>query len=296
NMAGAAAHFNEAERYASIVLNYTGATKQPAQFPELPRRRRSPVLLAFTAAVIAAVAAVTIIMFPNTAGRNNSREKPVVQTASISPAPLPVEERAAAQQEPALPPDSGAGNAAPEEPDSQKTPVAAETPITTAQAGVALNADAPVNPDTAAVMQPLEYGTLQISITPPDAQLFADEKPLPTDEAVAGIRMKTGACFIVAAAEGFEPYWGSMEIAADQTSTLSIHLQPLPEERGYLRVNCSVTASIYIDGVFRGTTETVKTVGLRTGEHFVTLKHKGRTLSQRSFTIDTDSTLTIDVK
>jgi hypothetical protein len=153
---------------------------------------------------------------------------------------------------------------------------------------------APAAPQTAAGGPLKKNGLLMVSITPAEAQVFADEKPFSFSDIDSGKRMITGTHFIVATANGYEPYWGSLDIAANKTSTLSIRLVPIPENHGYLRISASPPSSVYIDGVFRGAGLTTLTISLKAGEHYVTLRCRGHKALERTVIIDSNGTAVIE--
>ena len=171
-------------------------------------------------------------------------------------------------------------------------------PIATAAAESSYDtalADKAVVPN-AASGPPQKSGVLIISVSPADAQVFADERPFSAKEMISGKRLKAGSYFIVSTADGYEPYWGSLDIAENLTSTLSIRLTPLQESCGVLRISVTPPATVYIDGIFRGVSLKLPTVKLKAGEHYVTLRSRGHRPFERSIMIDSGATAHIEAK
>ena len=357
--ARAAAHFQEAERYASVVLSSAGIAPGPSNPPATIRaRRKSPARLALAAAAVTAVTAAIILFAASGVFLKNS-SRPVPPAAAAAPEqtvsnkqqrvtmtePAPAAAAASEQTpsnrqqcvtrtEPALAatatPEQTPSNrqqsvtrtepalaatATPEQtPAHQRQSVTRTEPAPAADSGVRINDTAPpqftkgqlntamtaIPPAGPAARQttaggpPQKYGLLNISITPAEAQVFADEKPFSAKEADSAQPLKAGSHFIVAIADGYEPYWSSLEIAANKTSTLSIRLSPVPENHGYLQIIVSPPSSVYIDGVFRGTTQTLQTIALKAGEHHVKLRSKGYRPFEKSFVVDGGSTAIVE--
>jgi serine/threonine protein kinase len=286
--AKAAAHFQEAERYASVVLSSAGIAPGPSNPPAPVRRarRKSQALFALTAAAVTVVTAAIILFAASGVFFKNS-SRPVPPTAAAAPEQTPVhQQQSVTMTEPAPAADSGV-----------RINDTVPPQFTKGQPNTVMTAIPPAGPaarQTTAGGPPQKYGLLNISITPAEAQVFADEKPFSTKEADSTQPLKTGSHFIVATADGYEPYWSSLEIAANKTSTISIRLSPVPENHGYLQVIVSSPSSVYIDGVFRGTTQTLQTIALKAGEHHVKLRSKGYRPFDKSVVIDGGSTAVVE--
>jgi serine/threonine protein kinase len=290
NTERATVHLNEAERYATIVLSAAGVSTGPLIPPAPPPRHRKPRVVFALAAAAVAAATAAIILFTTSGGFHESYSGPVPTSAAAAPEQTPVKEQPGVAKTEATPAvDSGASKndtALPQFTDGQS-----ETPVT------AVPPAAPAAPrQAAAASPPQKNGLLMVSITPAEAQVFADEKPFSVSDIASGKQLKTGTHFIVATADGYEPYWGSLDIAADKTSTLSIRLVPVPENHGYLQITASPASSVYIDGVFRGAGQTILTIALKAGEHYVTLRCRGHRAFERSVVIDSSGTAVIEVK
>jgi serine/threonine protein kinase len=305
NAARAEFHLTEAERYASLVLISAGVATGPLKKPQKrPRPLKSPAALA---AAAAAAGAAAILLSPVSRGfikRTFLPPPPAVAAAVKQP---PVDERhAVSAPEPAAPtaesPVQIAERTPPPETTNQSVP--AVTGALPALATVsAPPAPAPPSAATDTAERPnakniplQKYGMLKISITPDNAHVFADEKLFSANDLASGKRLKTGTHTITALADGYEPYWGSLDIALNLTSELSISLVPVPEGHGYLTIQASAPSSMYIDGIFRGTTSTPLTLALRQGEHFVTLRCRGYQPFKQSITIGTGDTATLKAR
>ncbi|MBN2188396.1 MAG: serine/threonine protein kinase [Chitinispirillaceae bacterium] len=292
NAAREAVHLQEAERYASIVLSAAGVSTGPLIPPPAPRRPRKPrVVFALAAAAITAVSAAIILRIVS-GGFYNNTFRSVPPAAAAPSEQTPVKKQPDVAMTVAMPAvDSGAIKSDTALP--QFTDIRSDTVVPAApRVSAASAAPAPRRPASGAT--PQENGLLMISISPETAQVFADERPFSAEETAFGKTLKTGSHFIVATADGYEPYWGSLDIAANQTSTLSIRLVPIPENHGYLRISVSPPSSLYIDGVFRGATQTASTIALRAGEHYVTLRCRGHKSFERTIVIDSSGTAVIE--
>lgn len=308
NAARATVHQQEAERYASFVLSAAGVSTGPLIPPPVQRRRREPTAVyALAAAAITAVTA-GILLFAPSGGFIKNFFRHVPSTAAAAPEQTPADK----QQSVSI---SEPPAAAPEQTPADKQPsVSTSKPAAAADSGVSINDNvlpqftdgqsdsiittepsaAPAARPNAAGGPQQKYGLLKISVTPDDALVFADEKPFSQKEIGWGKRLKIGNHFVVATADGYEPYWGSLDIAADMASALSIRLSPVPENHGILGITASPPSSVYIDGVFRGSTQKLQTVALRTGEHFVTLRCSGYRPFKQSVVIDSGSTAIVE--
>jgi serine/threonine protein kinase len=299
DMVRAVAHFQEAERYASLVLTSAGvsAVPQPPSKPQTRSRRRKSPAIAVPAAAAAVTAVIVITaMLPASSAFFKNFFRPARPAAVATAVRTPVPER---QNVSAPLPATPAGSSAvsdstlPQFTDSQSNPAGTAGIPTLSAFSPNDTASAATRPAVTGVPQQ-KFGILKISLTPVDARVYADEKPFSEKETATGKRLKTGTHFIVATADGYEPYWGSMDIAANQTSTLLIRLVPLPENHGYLRITSSPSSSVYIDGVFLGTSQELQTIALKGGEHFVTFRCKGHRAYEKTVIIDNEGTTTVE--
>jgi len=282
--ARAAAHFQEAERSASLVLSSAGVVPVPSTPPAPVRPKKSPAVIVLTAAAITVVAAAILLFTASGVFFKNPSRPAVTPAAAAAPEQTPADKRQCViVTEPAPAADSSASinDTAPPR-------------FTESQSDKPLTVTVPAARQTAAGGPPQQSGLLNISLTPAEAQVFADERPLSVRDIASGKRLKTGTHFIVATADGYEPYWGSLDIAADMTSTLSIRLTPVPENRGYLRISASPPSSVYVDGIFRGATQTLQTIALKAGEHYVMLRSKGHRPFEKPVIIDSGATASVE--
>jgi hypothetical protein len=300
NASRATVHFKEAERLASLVLTSAGVAPSPIKLEPRPWQRkkyRKNFVVAAAAAAAAVAGAVGIAMFLAAGGLNKKNPQPALPAIAAAAAP---QQRPSKQPDVSEPLAAVSVDAMADVVDSVKTQLTnsqsmlADTSVTTAAPTTdSAGAGAAVRPSAAAIA-PQKFGILKISITPVDAKVFADEKPFSEQETAAGRRMKTGPHFVVATADGYEPYWGSLDIAANLTSTLSIRLSPVPENHGTLLLTASPTSSVYVDGVFRGSSQKLQAVPLKTGEHFVALRCRGYRAYEKSVVIDSGGVTAIE--
>jgi serine/threonine protein kinase len=288
NAAQAIVHLQEAERYASIVLSAAGVSTGPLipPPPALRRRLKPKALFAPAAALIAAAAMLLLLGISGGVIKHLLRPEPPVIAAAV-PESTPADERQGTAAS-GVTPAADAGESTPDTTfphsnDTQSAPTA-----------TAVLPSAPAKRRTSAGAPSPSYGRLMVTITPAGAQVFADERQFSAGDGDSGTLLPTGTHFITATADGFEPYWGSLDIAENQTSMLSIRLVPLPESHGYLQLSVSPPATMYIDGVFRGAGRTAAAIALKAGEHYVTLRCRGRKTFERPVTIDSGGTAVIE--
>jgi serine/threonine protein kinase len=294
--ARATVHFQEAERYASLVLTSAGVAITPLKPPPTSKLRLKPrAVFALGAAAVVTAGIAAIVLFPATGALFKNFFQPA-RPAAVAVQKTAVEHQSVSAPLPAASADSGAASdsSLPQFTDIKSNPAGtAESPAVSAVSPA--DAGMTARPNAAIAPQPQQkFGVLKISVTPADARVFADEKPFSDQETATGKRLKTGSHFIVATADGYEPYWGSMDIAVNQTSTLLIRLVPVPENHGFLQITSSPPSSVYIDGVFRGTSQNPQTFPLRAGEHFVTFRCKGHRAYEKSVIIDRDGTTAVE--
>jgi serine/threonine-protein kinase len=285
-----AAHFHEAEKHGFSAKSDTRAARAArtarvagmlplftAAIVAWTRSLKSPVVIAAAAMIAIAVgvaAMKTVLSHPvarKVFSRNTAQAvavRPAAPIVSAAPAAVP-----AAPTDTARPVDTQESSAAE---DAATADSAADTPRT---AGA---------PAPAAAATDL-FGTFKVAVTPATAQVYADEKPILTGEIAEGKRLKAGTHYITVVADGYEPYWSSLDVPANMTRTLTIALSPVPENHGYLQVYSSPRSTVYVDGIFRGTTESMLTLALKQGDHVVTLRRSGYRAFSRTVAIAADS-------
>ena len=320
-----AAHFQEAEKYGLLVRSNVRGAKiptgpflpRPAVFPPLftaaskswARLLKSPVFMVIAAAMVIAIGAAGMKILMASGGIHKNPRPGVPRiTASAQDlkrtddrqtvsGPLPAQSAGSGvdskQNEPPMQLidsqllSAGTDSLQPEETASEPSAQAGMTSMDTGQVPAARPA--------AVVNGPQQIrGILKVVITPGNALVYADEKLISAKEIAEGKRLKTGTHYVTAMADGYEPYWSSLGIAANKTRMLTIALAPVPENHGHLQIDVSPWSSIYVDGIFFGTTETLQTLALRTGEHFVALRRNGYKEFTQSVTISTGGTTEIE--
>jgi serine/threonine protein kinase len=281
-----AAHFHEAEKHGFAAKKEAGRVKT---YLGLKQLMKSPVTLLMIALITIAAGTVAMKLFlpPGMAG--HLLRKPATPVAVLpQDQPTAAVPQAATLPSAASDADSIGTDTSADQTGNKESDTASAKAADTGQAATAAAAGSAAVPKTPS-------GFLKVVITPDYAQIFADENLLQIEDTAAGTRLKTGTHYITALADGYEPYWSSLDIAADLTRTLTIDLTPVAESHGYLKINSSPWSTVYIDGVFRGTTQQTLTVAINQGEHFVKLRRNGYRAFSRSAVIAMGGVEKIDV-
>jgi|WetSurMetagenome_2_1015567.scaffolds.fasta_scaffold00368_18 tRNA A-37 threonylcarbamoyl transferase component Bud32 len=120
-----------------------------------------------------------------------------------------------------------------------------------------------------------QYGTLRVSVDPPQAVVFLDGKILAPDELFSGKSLRKGAHALSVAATGYKSLSMSVTIDANVTRVVPVSLKAEAKAQGLLHVYSYPWADVYVDGMSQGTSPTATPITLPEGDHAVLVKREG---------------------
>jgi serine/threonine-protein kinase len=142
----------------------------------------------------------------------------------------------------------------------------------------------PRNPEPAVSPAPAPTphdGVVKITVTPPDARVSIDGRPVSAQDLARGISLSGGKHQLSAEAAGFDSYRQTLTVDPTTTQVVAVALKEIVKSIviqkgiGSLHVHSYPWAEIYIDGQFRGNTPTAQPLALAQGPHRLMLKQAG---------------------
>jgi serine/threonine protein kinase len=118
-------------------------------------------------------------------------------------------------------------------------------------------------------------GILNVTINPPEAQVFIDGTLMTQNEMTNGMRVSQGNYTISAKATGYMTYERPIRIESNKTLQLSLELKSNAKGNGQLHIYSYPWANLYVDDQLIGTTPTPSPISLVEGNHKVVLSRDG---------------------
>jgi len=119
------------------------------------------------------------------------------------------------------------------------------------------------------------FGKLRVFVTPPQATVLINNKPLRVREKSRGKKLRAGNYRLAARMKGYEGFSTTIVIKNNVTENFPITLNRMAKGKGGLHIFSNPWAEIFIEGKRYGITPTKKPISLTEGKHIIMLRRKG---------------------